>query len=171
MTIHRSVAALAVAVVAFASTPGSAQDEAPSGFPFTAETASYSLFAVEDSGITGQLQIVEKVDGGTLLVLSVYRLTPGEPHAGAVYGHAAAVYVGSCGPDRPVLLMLEPVGRENDPFVSITDSVLTFEQLTQGDHFVYVFDGVTIDHPDGAGLDVPALACGEVGRGALAGQP
>lgn len=175
MKPHRSIAAFAVAlvvftVVAIASGQSSMQRVAPSGYPHNVKTASYPLFAVDVSGITGQLQIVQKAGGGTHLVLTVYRLAA-EPHAAAVYALAAAVYLGTCGPDRPVLLMLEPVGRTNDPFVSITESAMTFEQLTQGDHLVYVFDGGTIDHPEGAGLDVPALACGEVGRGAIAGQP
>ena len=174
MTIHRSAIAFALvafAIVAFASTLGSAQGEPPSGDRFSIETASYPLFAVEESGITGQLQIVQTVEGGTHLVLTVYRLAAGAPHAGAVYASGAALYVGSCGPDRPVVLVLEPVGRENDPFVSITESSLTFEELTHGDHFVFVFDGRAIDRPTMEGLDVPALACGEVGLGALAGQP
>ena len=175
MKPHRSIAALAVAVVAFAvgalaTAQGLVLREPPSGYPWNVRTASYPLFAVEGSGITGHLQVVEKVQGGTHLVLTVYRLTAGDRRAGNVSDHAAAMYVGSCGPDRPMLLMLEPVGRTNDPFVSLTESTLTFEEVTQGDHFVYVFDGGTIDQPDGAGLDVAALACGEVGQGALAGQ-
>lgn len=164
MTIHRSFPALAVAVVALASTLGSAQGDPPPPAPQSLQTASYPLFAVDGSGVTGQLQIVEQAEGGTHLVLTVHGLMAGEPHA-------AAVYVGVCGPDRPVFLELEPIGRENDPFVSITESTFTFEELTQGDHFVYVFDGDAIDRPDAEGLDMPALACGEVGLGALEGQP
>ena len=160
MTIHRSFAALVVAVVAFAPTLGAAQGIAVRSL----QTASYPLFAVDDSGVTGQLQVVELAEGGTHLVLTVHGLTAGEPHA-------AAVYVGACGPDRPVFLELEPIGRDNDPFVSITESALTFAEITEGDHFVFVFDGEAIDQPDAEGLDVPALACGEVGLGALAGQP
>ncbi len=164
MTIHRTLPALVFAVAVFAVTLGSAQGDPPPTSTPSLQTASYPLFPVEDSGVTGQLQVVELAEGGTHLVLTVQGLTEGEPHA-------AAVYVGSCGPDRPVFLELEPIGRENDPFVSITESTLTFDELTQGDHFVFVFDGATIDQPDVEGLDVPALACGEVGLGALEGQP
>jgi hypothetical protein len=119
MTIHRSLATLAVAVVAFAvvgvaTTQASVRGEPPLGQPFSIETASYPLFAVEDSGVTGQLQIVQQVAGGTLFVLTAYRLAADEPHEPATHALAAALYVGSCGPDRPVLLMLEPVGRESD---------------------------------------------------------
>ena len=158
------VAVVAIAVVAFASTLGSAQGDPPPTTTSSLQTASYPLFAVDVSDVTGQLQVVELAEGGTHLVLTVHGLVEGSPYS-------AAVYIGSCGPDRPVFLELEPIGRENDPFVSITESLLTFAELTQGDHFVYVFDGDAIDRPDVAGLDVPALACGEVGIGALEGQP
>jgi len=164
MTIHRSVAAAVFAVVALVSISGTAQGDPGPAATQTLQTASYPLFVVDDSGVTGQLQIVATAGGGTHLVLTVQGLTEGE-------SYAAAVYVGSCGPDRSLRLELEPIGRENDPFVSITESTFTFEEFTDGDHFVYVFDGDTIDRPDVEGLEVVALACGEVGLGALEGQP
>lgn len=159
MKMHRIVPAALFALVA---TVAAAQGEPPA--TQTLQTASYPLFAVDDSGVTGQLQIVELAEGGTQLVLTVHGLVEGRPYA-------AAVYVGSCGPDRPVLQELEPIGRENDPFVSITESTISFEELTEGEHFVFVFDGDAIDGPEVEGLDAVALACGEVGLGALAGQP
>ena len=61
--------------------------------------------------------------------------------------------------------------RENDPNVCITASEFAFADLTEGDFFAYVFNGDTIDRPEQEGLDVPALACGEVGVGAVEGQP
>jgi len=142
----------------------------PLGSPLSIETASFPRFAVEDSGITGQLQLVQTVDASTLLALTVYRLGAGEPYSAAVYPLTAAVYVGTCRLDRPALPMLEPVDRANDPFVSITDSTITFAEHTQGDHVVDVFDGGTIDHPDGAGLDVLARSRGEVWLGAIKGR-
>jgi hypothetical protein len=165
MTITRSVAALVVAatfVGILAS--GVAQQDPQPAEPQTLATASYPLYPVEDSGVTGQFQIVEQETGGTLLILTMLGLEEGRTYP-------AALYVGSCGPDRPVHLELEPVGRENDPFVGITESEFTFDELTQGEYFVYVFDGDTIDRPETEGLDVPALACGEVGLGAVEGQP
>ena len=102
--------------------------------------------------------------GGSLLFVTLVGIEEGRTYP-------AALYVGDCGPDRPVHSELEPVSRENDPFVGITLTTLDFSDLTQGDYFVYVFDGDTIDRPDVDGLDVPALACGEVGAGALQGQP
>lgn len=164
MTIPRSVALIVFAAFACVLTTGLAQADPPPDATQTLRTASYPLFAVDDSGVTGQLQVVERAEGGTELILTVDGIEAGG-------SHTAAVYVGDCGPDRPVFLELEPIGRENDPFVSITESELGFEDVTQGDHFVYVFDGETIDGPDEEGLDVPALACGEVGLGAVEGQP
>jgi hypothetical protein len=164
MTITRPVAALvAAATIAGILAFGLAQQEPPPLETQTLATASYPLFPVDDSGVTGQLQIVEQVTGGTELILTMLGIDEGRHYP-------AAIYVGSCGPDRPVHLELEPVGRENDPFVSITESEFTFEELTQGEYFVYVFDGDTIDRPETDGLDVPAIACGEVGLGAVEGQ-
>ncbi len=164
MTIQRSIATLVFTVVACAMTAGAAQADPPAEATQTLQTASYPLFAVDDSGVSGQLQVVARAEGGTELILTVEGLEEGRPYT-------AAVYVGDCGPDRPIALELEPIGRENDPFVSITESTLSFEEITGGDHFAYVFAGDTIDRPDTEGLDAPALTCGEVGLGAVVGQP
>jgi hypothetical protein len=157
-------AVLVLLAVAWVPTSGRAQPDPRPEETQTLSTASYPLFEVDGSGVTGQLQIVAQVSGGTELILTVHGIAEGPPHS-------AAIYVGSCGPDRPVHLELEPIGRENDPFVSITASTMAFEELTQGDYFVYVFDGDMIDLPESEGLDAPALACGEVGLGAVEGQP
>jgi hypothetical protein len=164
MTPTRTAAALLAAVaVLIAFTLGTAQQEQAPGEPQTLSTASYPLFPVDDSGVTGELQVVSRMSGGTVLILTMLGIEEGRTYP-------AAIYVGSCGPDRPLLLELEQVGRENDPFVSITESELTFDDLTTGEYFVYVFDGDTIERPDDEGLDVPALACGEVGLGAIEEQ-
>jgi hypothetical protein len=162
MTITRRIAMFAAAAVVFGLAAGAAQQAAQTEPQESLRTASYPLFAVDDSGVTGQLQIVE-APGGTELILTMVGIAE-------VRTYPAAIYVGSCGPDRPVYLELEPVGFANDPFVSITESELTFDDFTQGEYFVYVFDGDTIDRPETEGLDVPALACGEVGLGAVEGQ-
>jgi hypothetical protein len=164
MSITRSIAALAALVLTAIVAYGLAQADPAPAESQTVQTASYALFPVDESGVTGHLQVVERVPGGTRLILTLQGIEEGRTYP-------AALYVGSCGPDRPLLLELEAVGRENDPFVGMTQSELTFEDLTQGEYFVYVFDGDTIDRPETEGLDVPALACGEVGLGAVAGQP
>lgn len=157
MTSHRSLAALAVVLAAMLAFGLAQQEPAPA----TVSTASYPLFPVDDSGVTGQLQIVERMEGGTHLILTLVGIQEGSTYP-------AALYVGSCGPDRPIYLELQPV---TDPYVGITASEFSFVDLTEGDYFVYVFDGETIDRPETEGLDVPAVACGEVGVGAVEGQP
>jgi hypothetical protein len=165
MTTTRFLAALVLAAaVAGVLASGVARQDPQPEETQTLSTASYPLFAVDDSGVTGQLQIVEEATGGTLLVLTMVGIEEGRTYP-------AAIYVGSCGPDRPVYLELEPVGFANDPYVSITESEFSFADLTGGEYFVYVFDGDTIDRPEVEGLDVAALACGEVGLGAVEGQP
>jgi hypothetical protein len=163
--IARTLAALLVAIpVAWIVNSGAAQQATPPQASQSLTTVSYPLFEVDGSGVTGHLQVVEQVTGGTELILTMQGMVEGRTYP-------AAIYVGSCGPDRPLHLELEPVGRENDPFVSITESTFTVDDFSKGEYFVYVFDGDTIDLPDDEGLDVPALACGEVGLGALEGQP
>jgi hypothetical protein len=165
MSIHRALTALLGAAVAAATIALAAShvDERP-GELQGLSTASYGLFPVDDSGVTGQLQIVSRMNGGSVLILTVHGIDDDRTYP-------AALYIGSCGPDRPLLLELEAVGRANDPFVSITETQIPFADLTEGEYFVYVFDGPTIDRPEREGLDVPALACGEVGRGANEEQP
>ena len=164
MTTSRFVAALLLFTVAAVLSAGFAQGEGVRAETSYLATDSYSLHPVDDSGVWGQLQIVEQETGGTLLILSLMGMEEGRTYP-------AALYVGNCGPDRPVHLELERVGRENDRYVGITESEFSFADLTQGNFFVFVFDGDTIDRPESEGLDVPALACGEVGLGAGYGQP
>lgn len=115
------------------------------------ETASYGLFPVEGSGISGQVQFTEQVEGGTKVVVTLVGITEGNR-----YG--VALYQGDCGPDRTKVRDLNPVGeRPQDPYVSITETDLDFLTVTEGDHFMYVFGSAD-------GTDV--VACGEVGEGA-----
>jgi len=153
---------IAVIVLAIAWTLAVAQPGVPPRAEelITLSTASYPLFPVEGSTIRGQLQVVERMEGGSVLVLTVDGLEVGRPYR-------AALYLGDCGPDREVVLELEPVGRANDPYVSITETDLTFDAITQGDHFAAVFAGEGIDRPEAEGFDVPVVACGEVGLGAI----
>jgi hypothetical protein len=126
-------------------------------------TASYGLFPVEGSGVSGTLQVAEQLDGSNHLILTMQGIEEGRLYP-------AALYRGDCGPDREVVLELSPVGGGEvilDPFSSVTQTTLSFGEITEGDHFAYVFvpDG-GIDRPATFGLDTTALACGEVGFGA-----
>lgn len=126
-------------------------------------TASFGVFPVEGSGVNGVLQVTEQQEGGLRLVMSLTGIERGERYP-------VAVYAGDCGPDRELVLELEPVGGgsiPNDPFASLTEPELSFDELTGGDFFLYVFEaGDAVDRPADFGLDVPALACGELGAGA-----
>lgn len=149
--------ALALGPLALAQEDGASAAGAASGG--TIETASYGLFPVDDSGVRGQLQLTSQADGSVRLVLTASGIEPGEELG-------AAIYEGDCGPDRPVALPLTPVGSANDPYVSVTRTERSFRDLTEGDYFAYLFAENAIDRPEDTGLDVPALACGEVGAGA-----
>ena len=124
-------------------------------------TQSYPLFPVDGGGFTATLQVAESEGGDAELVLSISGLDPNDTYRGAIYE-------GDCGPDRPLVLELAPTGLGGDPYVSTTETnEVSFEGLTEGDHFVYLFEGDEIDRPEPTGLDGEALACGEVGAGAL----
>jgi hypothetical protein len=107
---------------------------------------------IDNSGIDGVVQVFEKKEGGVHFIVSLNGLLPGDLYT-------AAVYTGSCAPNQP--LVLETVGDSvpEDPFVSITESGLSFDMVTTGDQFVMIY---------GRELAEPALACGEVGGGPTA---
>lgn len=125
-------------------------------------TASYGLFPVEGSGVSGQVQIAERLEGGVHVTITLVGI-----EQGAMY--TPAIYRGDCGPDREHVLTLPPVGSfVNDPFSSLSDQAASFDDLTEGDYFMYVFDGeVTPPGQDGAETGgARVVACGEVGAGA-----
>lgn len=144
--------ALGFLVFAWALAGGAlAQQEAPQEAP---RTASFYLAPVEDSGITGHLQVTEEVEGGSKLVVTLQGITPGERYA-------LALFEGDCGPDRPLVTELEPVSNlEGDPYVSLNSSKVPFAEFAEGDYFLYVYGGES--------TDAPVVACGEVGQGANA---
>ncbi|MBA2667619.1 MAG: hypothetical protein H0U69_11350 [Trueperaceae bacterium] len=159
-TLRPVLTALLTTLAILVSVTVGAQAPAPESFD-TISTASYPLFPIDDSKVHAQLQVVSRTEGGSMLILTVEGIEEGGQYT-------AALYAGDCGPDRQVVLELEPIGRENDPYVSITETDLEFETITEGDHFIYIFAGDDIDRPNEPGLDAPALACGEVGVGAIA---
>ena len=117
-------------------------------------TESYYIAPVEDSGVSGNLQVVEAADGNSLFVVTLQGIAEGSRHA-------ITVFEGNCGPDRDIVTELNPIGSfNNEPFASITTSELSFETVGGGDHFVYVYT-------DESMASAPA-ACGEVGVNANA---
>lgn len=125
---------------------GLAQEESrPQEFD-TLSTASYVLSPVEDSGIAGTVQIVERAEGGVQVIVSL--------EAAPLSSYRPVLYLGDCGPDREMVAPLEPVDdSDGNPLSSTTDLELSFEQLSKGDYFVFLL----------ASDEGPLLACGEVG--------
>lgn len=114
-------------------------------------TETYYLASVDNSGVAGHVQIAEIYEGGSKLVVTMNNTLPD-------YRYAVVLYEGDCGPDRPEVLRLGDINNSSgDPNTSITQAELTFDELTQGNYFMYVFAGET---------DSQILACGEVGVGA-----
>ncbi len=117
----------------------------------TIGTETYYLASVENSGVDGHLHVAEMFEGGSRLVVTMNNILND-------YRYAVVLYQGNCGPDRPEVLRLGDINNSSgDPNTSITETDLSFEQLTTGDYFMYVFAGEP-------GTQV--LACGEVGVGA-----
>ncbi len=118
------------------------------------ETASYYLAPVEASGVSGNLQVTERVGGGSSFVVTLQGIEPGQRYA-------LSLFEGDCGPDRARVRDLNPVGSfPDDPYASLTQTALDFADLTESDYFLYVYAGATDD--------TPLAACGEVGVGANA---
>lgn len=112
---------------------------------------SYQLFAIEGSGVTGTLNVTEQVEGGTTFVVTAVGISPGTVYQPVLFG-------GDCGPDRERVAELPPIGSiPEDPFASISRVSLSFDEVAEGDYFLYLY-------PE-AGEGEP-LACGEVGLGA-----
>lgn len=112
---------------------------------------SYQLFAIEGSGVSGTLNVTEQVGGGTTFVVTAVGISPGETYL-------PVLFAGDCGPDRERLADLAPIGSiPEDPFASISQVSLSFDEVAEGDLFLYLYP------EDGEGSP---LACGEVGVGA-----
>lgn len=121
------------------------------------QTESYYIAPVEESGVSGNLQIVETADGGSAFIVTLQGIEAGSTHA-------LTLFEGDCGPDRMVATELNPIGVfNNEPFASITTSELPFERIAEGDYFVYVYADAT--------MTSVAAACGEVGVNANAAAP
>jgi hypothetical protein len=117
----------------------------------TIGTETYYLASVENSGVDGYVQAAETFDGFTRFVVTMNNTLPD-------YRYAVVLYEGDCGPDRPEVLRLGDINNTSgDPNTSITETEINFEELTNGNYFMYVFAGEP---------DTQILACGEVGVGA-----
>ncbi len=119
-------------------------------FETSIRTAGFGIFAVEGSGVSGQIQFTERVEGGTRVTVTLDGIDRQQRYP-------VAIFRGDCGPDRERLLDLNPVPFTPGETSSVTDADIDFETLAEGDNFVYVYA------PDGETV----VACGEVGAGAV----
>jgi hypothetical protein len=122
----------------------------PEEFEASIRTAGFGIFAVEGSGVSGQIQFTERVEGGTRVTVALDGIDRQQRYP-------VAIFRGDCGPDREHLLDLDPVPFAPGETSSVTDTELDFETLAEEDNFVYVYA------PDGETV----VACGEVGAGAV----
>ncbi|MEX2535255.1 MAG: hypothetical protein WD273_06590 [Trueperaceae bacterium] len=115
------------------------------------ETQSYQLFALQGNSVTGTLNVTQEVDGGSRFVVTLSNINPGEQYL-------PVLFEGDCGPDRERVTGLPPVGSiANEPFVSISSAEMSYDEVADGDYFLYIYQGDEESNP---------LACGEVGAGA-----
>ncbi len=122
----------------------------PEEFATQMRTEGYGIYAVNGGNISGQIQVAEKAEGGSTLVVTLSNIQSGQ-------SYGLEIFQGDCGPDRTSLVKLNPVPSvPSDPNASWTDTPLNYTELAEGNNFVYVYA------PDGA-----VIACGEVGAGAL----
>lgn len=123
----------------------------PEEFETSIRTAGYGIFSVNNSGIGGQMQVSEQVEGGTNIIVTLDGIEVGK-------SYPMELRQGDCGPDRALLSELEPVPSvAGDPRASWTELPLTFEEIAEANNFIYVYA------PDNSGT---VVACGEVGLGA-----
>jgi hypothetical protein len=137
---------LALPVAAAQQSAGSPETEQG-----TIRTASYQLFALEGRGVNGALNVSQRVEGGSQFVVTLTGIEAGSHYL-------PVLFEGDCGPDRVRVAALPTVGSiANEPFSSISNVSLEFEEVAEGDYFLYIY---------GEDESGPPLACGEVGEGA-----
>jgi hypothetical protein len=101
----------------------------------TISTETYYLASVDNSGVDGYVQLAEVYEGGSRIIVSMNNTL-------ADYRYAVVLYEGDCGPDRPEIARLGDINNTSgDPNTSITESEISFDQLRQGNYFMYVFAG------------------------------
>ena len=123
--------------------------QAPDDEQASIMTASFALSPVNNSGISGNLQIRSSTEGGSVLTISLN----GNDETG---DYAATLYEGNCGPNHPEFLSLNNINASDGVTnSSITETELGFDVLMGRDLFLYVFaDGDTST----------VVTCGEVGQ-------
>lgn len=132
--------------------------QVPSAFP---QTASYGLFPIEGSGVSGYVQMTEEM-GHTRVTVTLSNIQRGSEYL-------PVLFEGTCGPDREMITALAPVGNfTNDPFVSLDEIELSVDQIERSEYFMYIFTGSEMPAENERGfLEIDrAVACGQIGLGA-----
>lgn len=125
------------------------------------QTASYGLFPIEGSGVSGYVQMTEEM-GHTRVAVTLSNIQRGVQYL-------PVLFEGTCGPDRPMVGALAPVGTfTNDPFVSLDEISLSVSQIESSEYFMYIFSGSELPAENEQGfLEIDrAVACGQIGLGA-----
>ena len=142
----------------FAALVGFAAAQTPTAFP---QTASYGVFPIDGSGVSGYVQMTEEMDH-TRVTVTLSNITRGSQYL-------PVLFEGTCGPDREMVLALAPVDSfVNDPFVSIDEIELTVSHIEQTQYFMYIFSGSELPPLNERGfVEIDrAVACGQIGLGA-----
>lgn len=125
------------------------------------QTASYGVFPIDGSGVSGYVQMTEEM-GHTRVTVTLSNITRGSQYL-------PVLFEGTCGPDRDMVTALAPVGTfSNDPFVSIDEIAVGVDQIEQTQYFMYIFSGSELPPLNERGfLEIDrAVACGQIGLGA-----
>jgi CHRD domain len=123
----------------------------PEEFATSMRTEGYGIFPVNGGSITGQIQVAEEADGLARVIVTLRNFDPGQRFP-------LEIRQGDCGPDRPLLVALNDLPSvPDDPTASWTTTTLRYEEIAEGNNFIYVYS------PDQSGT---VIACGEVGIGA-----
>jgi CHRD domain len=123
----------------------------PEEFATSMRTEGYGIFPVNGGSVSGQIQVAEEADGTARVIVTLRNFDIGQRFP-------LEIRQGDCGPDRPLLISLNDLPSVmDDPTVSWTATPLRYEDIAEGNNFIYVYA------PDYSGA---VVACGEVGIGA-----
>lgn len=125
------------------------------------DTASYGLFPLDGSGVSGSVQLVEE-EGTTRVSVTLSGISQGSTWL-------PVLFRGTCGPDREMVEAFAPVGTfTNDPYASIDHTDLPLSSIVDSEYFMYIFRGAELPATNEAGfLKIDdAVACGQIGLGA-----
>ncbi|HLR46594.1 MAG TPA: hypothetical protein VK092_05490 [Deinococcales bacterium] len=136
----------------------SAAAQSAESFP---DTASYGLFPIDGSNVSGTVQLVEE-EGRTRVSITLSGIESGSRWL-------PVLFEGTCGPDREMVEAFAPVGTfTNDPFASIDHMELSVQAVESSEYFMYIFEGDQLpsENEDGFLKIDRAVACGQLGLGA-----